>query len=132
MKTILIIFIFIISTKNSQFHQYKNHKSINIFKKNSPKIRETFEIKNVRDLFACGSESCTIVREFSLNQNNTFSCYELNVGIEFKVNEINVIPVKQITMFGYLTVGFRARVLDTQKITKACPRIKKYNLYSVD
>ena len=100
-------------------------KSVNnIFKKNAFKTKETFEIKNVRDLFACGDNVCTIIEEFNISQNNRYSCHEQTLGIDFKVDDTSS-PKKSVTAYGYLSMGFRTRILDKKKITKSCPRFKK-------
>ena len=124
MKLLLyIMFNLLLSYKNVILAR---HRSLNIFKKNSFKMRENIELKNVKDLYACGSLSCQIIEEFTISQNNTFNCNEQNIGIEFYLYTANK---SKEAMFGYISTGYRARILDQQSYSKTCMRLKRLRLY---
>ena len=116
------LFLFIVLLLNDKV-SYARHKSINIFKRSSVKMRDNIELTNVKDLFICGSQACKIVEEFRVNNNNTFNCHEQNIGIDFYVYSAN--KTKEF-MFGYISTGYRARILDQQSYSKTCMRLKRF------
>ena len=120
---LFILFYFVILNKFT----HARHRSLNIFKKNSLKMRENIELKNVKDLYACGSISCQIIDEITISQNNSFNCHEQNIGIEFYIYSANK---SKEAMFGYISTGYRARILDQQSYSKTCFRLKRSRLHN--
>ena len=98
-------------------------RNVNIFKeifnaqeksKDYPEI-----VKNVKDLFICGTTICEIVDEFSISSNNTFNCFEKYVGINLNLKSNNQ------SFYGFLGSGYRAKVLENQVYSKKCSYLKR-------
>ena len=120
----LLHIIFLTSVNFFYANTHRLKRNVNIFKDSiqNSKIHDSELIKDVKDLFVCGTYVCEKVQEFEISLNNSFSCFEEYLAIDYFLKSAN------ITLHGYLKSGYRARVLDNQLYTKTCNKFKKYYL----
>lgn len=76
--------------------------------------------------FACSelSGKCEKIKEFSISENNTFSCHEMGLGINFDI--LNGATGQRTRTFGYLnSEGTGNTISQTQSHSDVCKRIKR-------
>ena len=112
---IILLFIIFFEAQALNDHRYFNHFD------DYDERKET-KITNAEYIYACHSDKCQKIKEFSIAKNITHNCYNQYLAIEFEVTDVTD---KKISTFGYLSSQKGLSLSNNQQNSSICRKIKR-------